>query len=70
MELFYRYSGINPDQVQEVYMGNVCQANLGQAPARQAALGAGKSQRCWDHFLSSGVCFASGLPTATPPQDS
>lgn len=28
-------------QIQEVYMGNVCQANLGQAPARQAALGAG-----------------------------
>ncbi len=33
-----------PDiQVDEVYMGNVCQANLGQAPARQAALGAGIS---------------------------
>lgn len=28
-------------QVDEVYMGNVCSANLGQAPARQAALGAG-----------------------------
>jgi acetyl-CoA C-acetyltransferase len=27
--------------VQEVFMGNVCSANLGQAPARQAALGAG-----------------------------
>ena len=27
--------------VEEVYFGNVCQANLGQAPARQAALGAG-----------------------------
>lgn len=28
-------------QVQEVYMGNVLQAGEGQAPARQAALGAG-----------------------------
>ena len=27
--------------VEEVFMGNVCSANLGQAPARQAALGAG-----------------------------
>ena len=28
-------------QIQEVYMGNVLQANEGQAPARQATLGAG-----------------------------
>ncbi len=28
-------------QVDEVYMGNVLQAGQGQAPARQAALGAG-----------------------------
>lgn len=33
---------VKPEDVQEVYMGNVCQANQGQAPARQAALGAGK----------------------------
>lgn len=33
--------GVKPDQVEEVYMGNVVSANLGQAPARQAALGAG-----------------------------
>ena len=32
---------INPDQVDEVFMGNVVQAGVGQAPARQAALGAG-----------------------------
>lgn len=32
---------LNPEEVQEVYMGNVLQANEGQAPARQAALGAG-----------------------------
>jgi acetyl-CoA C-acetyltransferase len=29
------------EQVQEVFMGNVISANLGQAPARQAAIGAG-----------------------------
>jgi acetyl-CoA C-acetyltransferase len=34
-------ANIQPDQVQEVFMGNVVSANLGQAPARQAALGAG-----------------------------
>lgn len=34
-------AGVSPDQVDEVLMGNVCSANLGQAPARQAALGAG-----------------------------
>lgn len=34
-------AGIDPAQVDEVFMGNVCSANLGQAPARQAALGAG-----------------------------
>jgi len=34
-------AGIAPDAVQEVIMGNVLQAGQGQAPARQAALGAG-----------------------------
>ena len=34
-------AGVEPAQVQDVFMGNVCSANLGQAPARQAALGAG-----------------------------
>lgn len=32
---------LDPQTVQEVYMGNVLQAGEGQAPARQAALGAG-----------------------------
>ena len=31
-------AGIKPEQVDEVYMGNVLQAGVGQAPARQAAL--------------------------------
>jgi len=34
-------SGISPNEVQEVVMGCVLPAGLGQAPARQAALGAG-----------------------------
>jgi acetyl-CoA C-acetyltransferase len=34
-------AGVDASQVEEVFMGNVCSANLGQAPARQAALGAG-----------------------------
>lgn len=38
-------AGIDPQLVDEVFMGNVLQANLGQAPARQAAMGAGLSDR-------------------------
>jgi len=34
-------AGVAAGEVQEVLMGNVCSANLGQAPARQAALGDG-----------------------------
>ena len=34
-------AAIKPEDVQEVYMGCVLQANLGQAPARQAAIFAG-----------------------------
>lgn len=34
-------ANLTPDQVQEVFFGNVCSANLGQNPARQCAIGAG-----------------------------
>ena len=34
-------AGVDPAAVDEVIMGNVVSAGLGQAPARQAALGAG-----------------------------
>ena len=34
-------AGVEPEQVDEVIMGNVVSAGLGQNPARQAALGAG-----------------------------
>lgn len=36
-----RRSGVKPEQVDEVYMGNVIQAGLGQNPARQSAIKAG-----------------------------
>ena len=36
-----RRAGVDPDRVDEVIMGNVLSAGLGQAPARQAALGGG-----------------------------
>lgn len=34
-------SGVKPEMVNELFMGNVCSANLGQAPATQAAIYAG-----------------------------
>ena len=34
-------AGLDPVHIGEVFFGNVCQANLGQAPARQAAIAAG-----------------------------
>ncbi|HUG05602.1 MAG TPA: acetyl-CoA C-acyltransferase [Candidatus Limnocylindria bacterium] len=37
-------SGVPLDRIDEVFMGNVVQAGVGQAPARQAALGAGLPQ--------------------------
>src|SRR3984885_6701904 len=40
-----RRAGIEPKSVDEVVMGNVVQAGLGQNPARQAALGGGLDLR-------------------------
>ena len=34
-------AGVEPTQIDEVFMGNVLSAGLGQAPARQAAIYAG-----------------------------
>lgn len=36
-------AAVPKEEVKEVYMGNVCQGSLGQAPARQATLFAGES---------------------------
>lgn len=41
IECALKRSNLDPSLVQEVFFGNVLSANLGQAPARQAALGAG-----------------------------
>lgn len=37
-------AGVAPEKVEQIYMGCVLPAGLGQAPARQAALGAGLGQ--------------------------
>jgi acetyl-CoA C-acetyltransferase len=37
-----RAKEVQPATIEEVYMGNVCSANVGQAPARQAAINAGR----------------------------
>ena len=50
---------LDPKLVQEVYMGNVLQAGEGQAPARQAALGAGLSNETPSTTINK-VC-ASGM---------
>ena len=50
---------LNPELVQEVIMGNVLQANTGQAPARQAAIAAGLSKNTPCTTLNK-VC-ASGM---------
>lgn len=52
-------AGIKPTDVQEVYMGCVLQANLGQAPARQAALLAGLHENVCCTTINK-VC-ASGM---------
>ena len=38
------HAGVDAADVEEAFMGNVLAAGLGQAPARQAALGAGLPQ--------------------------
>ncbi|XP_032878592.1 acetyl-CoA acetyltransferase, mitochondrial [Amblyraja radiata] len=52
-------AGIPPEEVKEVYMGNVIQAGEGQAPARQSALGAGLPV-CTPATTVNKVC-ASGM---------
>ncbi len=52
-------AGIKPDDVQEVIMGNVLSAGIGQAPARQAAIKAGLSEKTPSTTVNK-VC-ASGM---------
>ncbi len=51
-------SGLSPDQIEEVYFGNVLQANLGQNPARQCAIGAGLPEST-DATTINKVCASS-----------
>ena len=52
-------SGVPPDQISDVYMGNVLSASVGQSPARQAAILAGLSPTT-EAVTINKVC-ASGL---------
>jgi len=52
-------ANVDAAHVQEVFMGNVVSANLGQAPARQAAIGAGLSNEVPCTLINK-VC-SSGL---------
>ena len=55
-------AGIDTKHIQEVFMGNVISAGLGQAPARQAAIGAGLSYEVPCTTINK-VC-ASGMKAA------
>src|SRR5260370_10260414 len=64
-------AGIEPDTVDEVIMGNVVQAGLGQNPARQAALRGGLNARvaamtinkvCGSGLKSAPLARQSGIP--------
>ncbi|KRZ26548.1 Acetyl-CoA acetyltransferase, mitochondrial [Trichinella pseudospiralis] len=61
-KLYCNFLDISPQIIQEVYMGNVLQAYSGQAPARQALLGAGLSNSIPATTVNN-VC-ASGLKAA------
>lgn len=52
-------SSVSPKDVEEVFIGEVLQAGVGQSPARQAAIGAGLSENA-DATTINKVC-ASGL---------
>lgn len=56
-------TGIAADNVNEVYMGNVCSAGVGQAPARQSAIYGGLPEKTICTTVHK-VC-ASGLKAVT-----
>ncbi|WP_043745132.1 acetyl-CoA C-acetyltransferase [Paramagnetospirillum magneticum] len=60
-------SGLAPDQVDEVFMGCVLPAGVGQAPARQASLGAGLPRSAGCTTISK-VC-GSGMKAAMLAHD-
>ncbi|KAL5126147.1 putative acetyl-CoA acetyltransferase, cytosolic 2 [Glycine soja] len=62
IEAALKRANVDPSLVEEVFFGNVLSANLGQAPARQAALGAGISNSVICTTVNK-VC-ASGMKAA------
>ncbi|WP_374275774.1 acetyl-CoA C-acyltransferase [Brevundimonas sp.] len=60
-------AGLDPDKVEQIYMGCVLPAGLGQAPARQAALGAGLP-RSVEAVTVNKMC-GSGLQAAMMAHD-
>ena len=63
-----KQAGVSPDRVDEVLMGCVLPAGLGQAPARQASLGAGLPRHVACVTVNK-VC-GSGMKTAMLAHDS
>ncbi|KAH8732800.1 acetyl-CoA acetyltransferase IB, partial [Phaeosphaeriaceae sp. PMI808] len=51
-------AGLKPEDVQEVFVGNVLSANLGQNPARQCAIGAGLPESTISTTINK-VCASS-----------
>ncbi|MEE9592878.1 MAG: thiolase family protein [Thermoplasmata archaeon] len=68
IEEVVRRTRVDPSDVEEVIMGNVIQAGLGQAPARQAALFGGLPDKVGAVTINM-VC-ASGLKAVTLAADS
>lgn len=62
IEAAVKKAGVSPNDVDEVYMGCVLQAGLGQAPARQAAIRAGVPHRAGAVTVNK-VC-GSGMQAA------
>ena len=54
--------GIAPEEVKEIYMGNVLQGMVGQAPSRQVALAAGSVNQ--DHLVCMLISCHSRLTSS------
>lgn len=63
IEAAVKKAGLTPTDVDEVIMGNVCSAGLGQAPARQAAIFGGLPTKTVCTTINK-VC-ASGMKSIT-----
>ncbi|CAK8572569.1 unnamed protein product [Lathyrus sativus] len=67
IEVALKRANVDPSLVEEVFFGNVLSANLGQAPARQAALGAGLSKSVVCTTVNK-VCASGMKPTMLAAQ--